>query len=635
MKEPSASSNPRLAQTRTLGPIPDLERHLPTEWWKSLFKAMYLKTDGDVVENEQNTIDDIDLLVKLSGLRPEMAVLDLCCGQGRHCLELASRGCTNVTGVDRSRYLVRLARRRNRRSGMNVTFKEGDARKVRLPQGTFDCVTLFGNSFGYFERSEDDLAVLRNVFRLMKPGGMVLLDITDGESLKSSFEPRSWEWVDQVHFVCRERALASDGRRLISREIITHAEKGVIADQFYAERLYTFSEIKALLEKAGFTDVARHDGPNTASTRNQDLGMMASRMFIVAWSPKDTGSKRRTAPLFPNVTVLLGDPRRPDTVKLGGQFNEEDHATVDRLKESLASIPGYAFRYLDNHAEMADRLKAEPPQFVLNLCDEGYFNDALKELHVPAMLEVTGIPYSGAAAACLGMCYDKALVRALAASLDIPVPLESYYNPDDQAATLPSVFPALLKPNLGDSSLGITAGSVVRSPEEFMTCWNRLRSEFPDRPLLVQEFLEGSEYSVGILGNPGQNMNVLPVLEVDYSELDPELPRILGYESKWMPDSPYWTQISYKPATLKEDKQRGIVDASMLLFERLGCRDYARFDFRADSEGAIKLLEVNPNPGWCWDGKLNIMAGFADMSYADMLRLILEAGQARYEWAVK
>jgi D-alanine-D-alanine ligase len=65
------------------------------------------------------------------------------------------------------------------------------------------------------------------------------------------------------------------------------------------------------------------------------------------------------------------------------------------------------------------------------------------------------------------------------------------------------------------------------------------------------------------------------------------------------------------------------------LFERLGCRDYARFDFRADAKGEIKLLEVNPNPGWCWDGKLNIMAGFQGMRYSELLAQILQAAVER------
>ncbi|MBV8492314.1 MAG: D-alanine--D-alanine ligase, partial [Alphaproteobacteria bacterium] len=146
---------------------------------------------------------------------------------------------------------------------------------------------------------------------------------------------------------------------------------------------------------------------------------------------------------------------------------------------------------------------------------------------------------------------------------------------------------------------------------------------------LIQEFLTGPEYSIGIVGNPGANCRVLPILEVDYSALNPELPRLLTYESKWIPDSPYWSQIAYREARLDEDTRRKMTDYANILFERLGCRDYARFDFRADAAGEIKLLEVNPNPGWCWDGKLNLMAEMAGLRYPDLLRFILEAAQER------
>jgi D-alanine-D-alanine ligase len=191
------------------------------------------------------------------------------------------------------------------------------------------------------------------------------------------------------------------------------------------------------------------------------------------------------------------------------------------------------------------------------------------------------------------------------------------------------VFPALIKPNYGDSSIGIGRDAVVHSWEEAIACLGRLRAQMPRCPILIQEFLTGPEYSIGIIGNPGQGYRVLPPLEVDYSQLDPGLPRLLAYESKWVPDSPYWSQIGYREARLDEESRRKIVDYSNLLFERLGCRDYARFDFRADAEGEIKLLEVNPNPGWCWDGKLNLMAEMAGLRYCDLLRLIIEAAQER------
>ncbi|MBP9891889.1 MAG: class I SAM-dependent methyltransferase, partial [Planctomycetes bacterium] len=102
-----AKKSPAPQAARTLGPIPDLERHLPSDWWRTLFTSLYLKTDGDVVENDQNTVKEVDLLIKATGLEPNDKILDLCCGQGRHSLELARRGYRHVTGVDRSRYLIR------------------------------------------------------------------------------------------------------------------------------------------------------------------------------------------------------------------------------------------------------------------------------------------------------------------------------------------------------------------------------------------------------------------------------------------------------------------------------------------------------------------------------------------------
>ena len=76
---------------------------------------------------------------------------------------------------------------------------------------------------------------------------------TDGDWLRGHFEPRSWEWIDENQFVCRERSLSEDGGRLISREVVVHAEKGVIADQFYAERLYGKAEIRPGRKMGHFT----------------------------------------------------------------------------------------------------------------------------------------------------------------------------------------------------------------------------------------------------------------------------------------------------------------------------------------------------------------------------------------------
>ena len=628
--EPEPPQRARLPRRRTLGPVSDLEHHLPSEWWRTLFNSLYLETDGDVVENDRNTEQEVELLIRSTGLDRNQRILDLCCGQGRHSLELARRGFAHVTGLDRSRYLIRLARKRAKQRNLPVSFHEGDARRFRLGDREFDCVCVLGNSFGYFERPEDDLAVLASVKRALASGGTLVMDLMDGDWMRRHFEARSWEWVDQNHFVCRERDLAEDGDRLISREVVVHAERGVIADQFYAERLYSQQRIESLMARAGFTSIRFHQVAAPDSPRNQDLGMVEHRLFVTGEAPRRIERLPRRAGLFPEVAVLLGDPRLPDPVKRDGRWNEEDAETIARLKTALADIPGYRFRYLDNHAAFYADLRARRPHFALNFCDEGFNNDAFMEMHVPALLETLDIPYSGAGPACLGLCYNKSLVRGIAEAIDVPVPAETYFNSDDFAATIPSgVFPALIKPNFGDSSIGITGRAVVHTWEEAIAYLGTLRAQLPRCPILIQEFLTGPEYSIAIVGNPGLDSQVLPVLEVDYSRLDPALPRLLTYESKWIPDSPYWSQIGYREARLDEDTRRKMVDYSTVLFERLGCRDYARFDFRADAAGEIKLLEVNPNPGWCWDGKLNLMAEMAGLGYAELLRLILEAAQER------
>ena len=144
----------------------------------------------------------------------------------------------------------------------------------------------------------------------------------------------------------------------------------------------------------------------------------------------------------------------------------------------------------------------------------------------------------------------------------------------------------------------------------------------------LEEYLAGKDLSVGIIGNPLISYTTLPIIEEDYSVLPPELPRICGYEAKWDPGSPYWN-IKSIPARLSEEVERFLQASCVKLFERLGCRDYARFDWRLDDNGTPRLLEVNPNPGWCWDGHLAKMAALEGMSYDTMLDHILGACRKR------
>lgn len=623
----------RIQKSKTFGPVQNPEDYVKNDWWRNIFNSYYLKTDGDVVNDDMITSKEVDFYLKILDAEKDMSLLDICCGQGRHCAEFFRRGFYNVSGLDRSRYLIKRGRKNARAFNLGISLREGDARKLPYTECSFDIVTVLGNSFGYFENINEDLKVLRDILRVIKPGGRVLIDVADGEFLRKNFSPRTWEWINKNYFVCRERSLSADKQRLISREVITHTEKGVLVDQFYAERLYTKKSLTGLLRASGFDKVTLHGVVDTCTDRNQDLGMMERRLIITAsaakeWPPLiNIKTKRRTR----NVAVVLGDPGKRDILKPSEVFDEDDFYTINELKKNLAELKDYSFMYFDNHDSFVRDLTLCRHQidYVFNLCDEGFNNNAQHELHIPALCEILGVPYTGSGPQCLAYCYDKSLVRGIAREMNIAVPEAFFIKPEDNIYELYFAFPVLLKPNSGDSSFGITRRSYTTSIEQIVDAVDEIRNVVGvDKPILAEEFLCGSDLSVGIIGNPPEDYLILPVIEEDYSSLPKDLPRICGYEAKWMPSSPYWN-IRSVPAGLPDSTVKYIEDSCLKLVERLRCRDYCRFDWRLDKRGNPKLLEVNPNPGWCWDGHLARMAKYAGISYGEMIKKILASAEQR------
>ena len=220
-------------------------------------------------------------------------------------------------------------------------------------------------------------------------------------------------------------------------------------------------------------------------------------------------------------------------------------------------------------------------------------------------------------------------MRGIAKEMGIPVPHAIYIKPKDEKFDFPLYFPAIVKPNFGDSSFGITQQNVIYNGEELINVISNLRDQFGyNSPILIEQFLPGKDLTLGIIGNSYDDFLILPISEDDYSELPSDLPKICGYEAKWLPDSPY-SKIKSIRAELPNETEELIQRSSIKLFERLECRDYARFDWRLDVDGNPKLLEVNPNPGWCWDGHLAKMASYNNMDYKDMLLKILNTAEKR------
>ncbi|KAJ3307584.1 hypothetical protein HDU76_004520 [Blyttiomyces sp. JEL0837] len=696
------------------GRVAELDTMVPSQWWTTVFgDAMYLKTDGDVVEDPEVTRAEINVLQRDAEIKKifmkgsdedgrsdaPAKILDLCCGQGRHTLLLAKEyPHLQLHGHDQSSYLISLGQERASFSSLtsNTTFTVGDCRQIPYPDETFDLVMVMGNSFGYFADEDSDRTVLSEIARVLMPGGRMVLDITDGGYMRQNFSERSWEWIDDQTFVCRERQLSKGGLRLTSREVITSVDRGVIRDQFYSERLYSREDLEQMMnaiglevgkdetstdEKGAGDDELSSSCVLTAamefSKRKEDLGMMGCRMIVTGVKPgapttavvveptniatPSVMSLLKTpkfTPIFTHMTVVMGDPSQSCFGKLNNTWNAEDMLTRQRLYDALFEL-GYAkdqIKILEHHSSLYQNLetlkKARPDTIIFNLCDEGFDNDALKELHVPALLEILRLPYTGAGPNCLAFCYDKGLVNRTADAMGVATPSEALFLSDvatpavsdiDRLHTVVSErigYPAFIKPMKGDNSLGITGRSIVHSASELATYMKELQG-IGIRDVVVQEYLQGTEYGVGMIGNLASGFHFLPILEVDYSKiLNRNLPPILGFESKWDPNSPYWSEISYKKATISPEVEKTLKASCIALWERFGCRDYARFDFRADKGrgdgfdglgGTIKLLEVNPNPGWCWDGKFAYMGKLEGKDYKDVLGMILAAAAERFK----
>ena len=198
----------------------------------------------------QQTPQEVTEIVSLLGIAPGAAVLDLCCGPGRHSLELARRGFT-VTGVDVTRAYLDEASERAEAEGLKVEFVEEDMRAFCRPE-SFDAAINVFTSFGYFEDIEDDRRVLANVYRSLKKGGLFLIDLMGKEVLARIFQERHWSEVDGA-LVLQEMRVCKDWSWMENRWIMIRDGEG--QEYTISHRLYSAAELKSMLTGCGFDAV--------------------------------------------------------------------------------------------------------------------------------------------------------------------------------------------------------------------------------------------------------------------------------------------------------------------------------------------------------------------------------------------
>ena len=264
---------------------------------------------------------------------------------------------------------------------------------------------------------------------------------------------------------------------------------------------------------------------------------------------------------------------------------------------------------------------------ILNMV-EAYAGDDSREPHVAAFLELLELRYTGAGPQALFLAQDKPLAKKIFDFHGIRTPrfASSYRGKLDHVDDLE--FPLIVKPASEDGSVGIDAGAVVRGLRELMERVSMIQEKF-DCPALIEEFIEGREIYVGVMGN--DKPVALPVVELDLSKLPEEMPKIAGREVKWDKGTGAYEVTRAMAAKDLEGELAGrLQEVALQVYSALNLRDYGRVDMRLTRDGRIYVIEANPNPWLAPEAELAVAARLAGRSYVELIGHIVELALARY-----
>jgi D-alanine-D-alanine ligase len=303
-----------------------------------------------------------------------------------------------------------------------------------------------------------------------------------------------------------------------------------------------------------------------------------------------------------------------ETVKLISEALEAEGHTVVRLGGGNMFLVNVRYQDVD---------------IVFNIA-EGRGNYPSREAQVPSVLEMLDIPYTGSDPQCLAVCLDKAMTKKLVAADGYSTPkwLEiSNIKELCQTAWDKFSFPAIIKPAYEGSSKGIRLTSLVYDSHQAQEEARKILDGY-QQPVMAEEFIDGDEVTVGIVGNSPPKivgmMRILPRRKNGHFIYSLEVKR------------DYLNLVDYEcPACIGEDILEKITCESLKIFRVLRCRDFARLDFRVSPEGIPYFLEINPLPGLGTYSDLIIMAKMMGWTHQDVICAVLDAALERYPQYVR
>jgi D-alanine-D-alanine ligase len=278
-------------------------------------------------------------------------------------------------------------------------------------------------------------------------------------------------------------------------------------------------------------------------------------------------------------------------------------------------------------SQLIEKLREEKPDMIFNLC-ESIEGNSFQEMNVAGLYELLKLRYTGSNPLTLGSCLNKVRTKEILSNHKINVPAYRVFRSADEVTVRKIKFPAIAKPIHEDASIGISNASVVYDRDRLKALLDEMIRKFK-QPILVEEFIEGREFNVAIVGN--EEVVALPISEIDFSLMPEGYHHIVSYEAKWIPESvEFKSTVPVCPAKINRRLEQKIRNTAIKAYQAMGCRDYARVDMRVDKLGNVFVLEVNPNPDLSPTG-----SGFArsaaafGWSYSQLINNIVQSAFKR------
>ncbi len=263
---------------------------------------------------------------------------------------------------------------------------------------------------------------------------------------------------------------------------------------------------------------------------------------------------------------------------------------------------------------------------VFNLV-ESFADDDTADFKIAGFLELIGKKYTGSGTHGLMLAQDKAIAKKIFAFHGIHTPTfaKSFRGRLDFSHDLE--FPVIVKPAREDGSIGIEFSAVVNSIRELMERMDWLHANF-DSPVLIEEYIDGREMYVGVLGN--DKPEALPVVELDLSKLPDGTPRIAAAEVKWGKGTKAYRDTKSAIATdLSEETTATLQQTAVAAYQALELRDYGRVDMRLQADGRVHVIEVNPNPWLSSRAEFAMAARKSGRTYSQLIEEIIELTSSR------